>query len=131
MKILSLEQLLEIHGIVMYGTGGPGGLRDLGRLEAALATQTQNVFGEELYSGIIEKAAALIRSIMADHPFVDGNKRTAMLSGLTLLEINRVVFKAAEGEIEDFAVRVTVKKLDVREITTWLFKHVDALNQSV
>ena len=99
MIYLTLEQLLEIRAIVIDATGGGSGLRDLGRLEAAIATQTQNVFGDELYSREIEKAAAMIRGIVADRPFVDGNKRTAMLTGLTLLDINDIHFNARGGEI--------------------------------
>lgn len=120
---LTLEQLLEIHAIVIDATSGGSGLRDLGRLEAAIATQTQNVFGEELYSREVEKAAAMIRGIVADHPFVDGNKRTAMLVGLTLLEINGIHFQARNGEIEDFAVRIATSHLDIPEITVWLEAH--------
>ena len=123
MRILTLEQLLEIHALVIQETGGSDGLRDLGRLEAAIATQTQNVFGEELYETPIEKSAALIRGIIADHPFVDGNKRTAMLSGITFLKINSISFSAKVGEIEDFAVGVATKKLDVKLITVWLKQH--------
>lgn len=120
---LTLEQLLEIHALVVEATGGSVGLRDLGRLEAAIATQTQNVFGEELYPNIIDKSAAIIRAIVADHPLVDGNKRTAMLAGLTLLEINGVDFSAKVGEIEDFAVRIAVGRLDIPEIAHWLERH--------
>jgi len=123
MKVLTLEQLLEIHALVIESTGGSIGLRDLGRLEAAIATQTQNVFGEELYSGAIEKAAALIRGVIADHPFVDGNKRTAMLTGLTLLDINGSHFKAKDTELENFAVAIATKKLDIPAIVEWLRGH--------
>lgn len=126
MNALSLEQLLEIHALVVESTGGSVGLRDLGRLEAAIATQTQNVFGEELYSGIVDKAAAMIRGIIADHPFVDGNKRTAMLAGLTLLEINHLHFRAKPGEIEDFAVKIATHKLDIPVIVAWLHEHTVA-----
>jgi death-on-curing protein len=124
MNLLSLEQLLEIHALVMQLTGGGQGLRDLGRLQAALATQTQSVFGEELYPSYIDKSAAMIRGIVADHPFVDGNKRTAMLAGLTLLEINGHGLSAKVGEIEDFAVKVAVDKLDVPAIAQWLSDHL-------
>jgi death on curing protein len=120
MNVLSLEQLLEIHALIVESTGGSVGLRDLGRLEAAIATQTQNVFGEELYPRLIDKAAAMVRGVIADHPFVDGNKRTAMLAGLTLLEINDVRFAAKPGEIEDFAVRIATDKLDIPSIIAWL-----------
>lgn len=126
MKILSLEQLLEIHALVTQATGGGIGLRDLGRLEAAIATQTQNVFGEELYPRIVDKTAAVIRCIIADHPFVDGNKRTAMLTGLTILELNGVQLLIQSGQIEDFAVKVAIDKLDVPAIASWLYEHIVA-----
>ena len=101
------------------------GLRDLGRLEAALATQTQNVFGEELYKDSTEKAAAIIRAIISDHPFVDGNKRTGMLAGLTFLKVNDVGVIFEEGDIEDFAVAIATDKLDVNSISAWIRQHVN------
>lgn len=124
MTTLTLEQLLELHTLVVEATGGSTGLRDLGRLEAAIATQTQNVFGEELYPEIVDKAAALIRSIIADHPFVDGNKRTAMLTGLTLLELQGISFVAKSGEIEDFAVDIATRHIDIPQISNWLQAHI-------
>ena len=120
MKLLSLEQILQIHFILIEQTGGSAGIRDLGRLESVIASQTQFVFGEELYVGLYEKSAAIIRGIIADHPFVDGNKRTAMLSGLTFLKINGFTFKGPESSIEDFAVQVAVDRLSVKHIATWL-----------
>jgi death-on-curing protein len=120
MNILELEHLLALHALVLEKTGGSEGIRDLGRLEAALATQTQNVFGEELYPGILDKAAAMIRGIIADHPFVDGNKRTALLSGLTFIKINGIFFEAEKGDIESFAIRVATDKLDIPQIIVWL-----------
>lgn len=124
MKILTLEQLLELHALVVKETGGSNGLRDLGRLESAIASQTQNVFGEDLYPTIFEKSAALIRGIIADHAFVDGNKRTAMLAGITLMEINSILFKASHGDIEDFAVKIAVEKLDIKIISEWLSERI-------
>jgi death-on-curing protein len=124
MRLLSLEQLLQIHVYVVESTGGSQGLRDIGRLESAIATQTQSVFDEELYPSLVHKTAALIRGIIADHPFVDGNKRTAMLAGLTLLKINAAEFKSDPGEIEDFAVKIATEKLDVPAIALWLQGHM-------
>ena len=123
MIVLTLDQLIELHAFVIVETGGSRGLRDLGRLEAALATQTQSVFGAELYETLHDKAAALIRGIVADHPFVDGNKRTAMLVGLTFLRVNDAKFIAQKGELEDFAVQVATEHLDVPAISVWLGAH--------
>lgn len=124
MRILGLEDLFQIHALVIEATGGSGGLRDLGRLESAIASQTQNVFGSDLFPTISEKAAAIIRAIVADHAFTDGNKRTAMLAGLTLLTVNGIYFNADKGEIENFAVRIANEKLDVPIIAQWLSEHI-------
>lgn len=124
MKLLTLEQLLQLHALVIQTTGGSMGLRDLGRLEAAIAVQTQNVFSEELYPTVVDKAAALLRAIIADHPFVDGNKRTAMLACLTVLYLNDLHFMAHTGEVADFAVHIATNKLDVPVIATWINQHL-------
>ncbi len=130
MKIicLTIEQLLKLHVMVISETGGSQGVRDVGRLESAIATQTQEVFGQEIYSSVHDKSAAMIRGIIGDHPFVDGNKRTAMLAGLTFLEVNGFQIKIKKGELEDFAVRVAVEHLDVEQIAKWLKENTKTNN---
>ena len=123
MKYINLQQLLALHVLAIDQFGGADGLRDLGRLEAALAAQRQEVFGQELYPSVYEKAAALCRGIIGDHPFADGNKRTAMLAAITFLKINGQDFLAQQGELEDFAVQVAVEHLDVAAIAAWLQTH--------
>lgn len=122
---LTLEQILQLHALVLVKDCGAGGVRDVGRLDAAICVQTQVVFGEELYPDIFSKAAAVIRSVIADHPFVDGNKRTAILAGLALLELNNYHFDATLGELEDFAVRIATDRLSIAEIADWLCAHVN------
>lgn len=95
----------------------------MGRLDAAIATQTQEVFGREVYATLTLKAAAIVRGIISDHPFSDDDKRTAMLAGMTFLEINGLRVVAEQGEIEDFAVEVAVKRLDIKVIAIWLEAH--------
>lgn len=119
-RYLKLEDILQLHTLVLLKDGGAEGVRDLGRLEAAVAVQLQGVFGEELYPTVYEKAAAMMRGIIGDHPFSDGNKRTAMLTGLTLLELNGCTVTIRQGELEDFAVKIAVEKFDVAEIAVWL-----------
>ena len=120
MIFLTLEHLLEIHALVIEATGGSTGLRDLGRLESVIAVQNQNVFGEELFPSVFDKSAAIIRGIIADHPFVDGNKRTGMLAGLTFMQLNDMHFNAQVGDIEHFAVEITTNHIDILEISAWL-----------
>lgn len=123
MVSLTLEQILQLHALVLIRDGGSDGIRDIGRLESVVSAQHQVVFGEELYATVFTKAAALMRGIIGDHPFVDGNKRTAMLAGLTLLEVKGYNFTAQRGELENFAVRVATDQLDIDAIANWLKCH--------
>lgn len=122
---LTLEQILELHSLVVIETGGSLGLRDLGRLESSIATQNQSVFGQDLYPNVTDKAAAIIRSIIADHPFVDGNKRIAILVGLTFLKLNEIIYDFKPGELEDYAVKIATDHIDIPQISIWLQDHTN------
>jgi len=124
MKWLTLQDLELIHMQIVDGSGGSQGTRDAGRLESALAAMRQEVFGEELYAEIYEKAAVLLRGIIADHAFVDGNKRTGVMSALIFLNLNGCdTSDLTDKELEDFAVQVAVEHLDVSVIAAWLRAH--------
>ena len=120
---IPVEVFLELHSIVISETGGSDRLRDLGRLDQAVAAQIQNVFGQETYGTLFEKSAAMMRGIIVDHPFVDGNKRTAVISALTFLYINGLKFYAIAVEIEDFAVRFATDHLEITMTASWLEHH--------
>lgn len=124
MKWLLLDDVEIIHLQIMDASGGSIGTRDSGLLDSALVAMRQEGFGEELYPTIFEKAAVLLRGIITDHPFVDGNKRTGMMSALIFLNLNNYDTTALEDkELEDFAVRVAVKHLDIPVIAAWLKAH--------
>ncbi len=123
MNQLSIDDILEIHRQVVSEFGGTQGVRDIGRVESVVASQSQEVFGAEVYSTIYEKAAAIMRGIIQDHPFIDGNKRTAVVATLSLLVWNGCMFTAKKGELENFAVNVATNKLAVKEIAKWLESH--------
>jgi len=76
MRYLTVGEVLEIYSRVMSQSGGEVGIRDLGTLESAVAQPRMTFNGEELYPTIVEKASALGFSLIQNHPFVDGNKRT-------------------------------------------------------
>ena len=123
MNFLTLDQIVQLHVLIVGETGGSTGIRDLGRLESVVGAQNQYVFGKETYTDPMQKAAALIRGIIGDHPFVDGNKRTALLTALTFLKINGVNLTIPQGDLENFAVQVAIDKLNVSSIANWLEKH--------
>src|ERR1041385_8258646 len=76
MTSLDLELVLQIHAEVIRVSGGSDGLRDRNALESSVSQPFQSFGGQDLYEGIVAKAAALGYFIIANHPFVDGNKRT-------------------------------------------------------
>lgn len=124
MIFFTVEQIVALHNLALEQSGGMQGLRDLNALESIVAGQRQVVFGEELYRTIFDKAAFIVRGIIKGHVFNDGNKRTGMLTGLTLLKVNGIQFVVQVGEIEDFAVRVAVDNLELDHIAQWLEQHV-------
>ncbi|MDP2981834.1 MAG: Fic family protein [Candidatus Latescibacter sp.] len=76
MVYITLNNALEIYLRVMAQSGGLMGVLNMGALESALAQPRMTFDDEDLYPAIIEKAAALGYSMVKNHPFVDGNKRT-------------------------------------------------------
>ena len=121
MKWLSVDDLELIHMQIIDVSGGSHGTRDRGRVESALASMKQEVFGQELYVSIFEKAGALSRGIIADHPFVDGNKRTGIMSALIFLNLSGYdTSNLKDQDLEDFAVKIAVDHLEIPEIAKWL-----------
>lgn len=123
MKFFSVDDIEMIHLQIIDASGGSLGVRDRGRLESVVASQYQHVFETELYPGVFQKAAAICRGLVADHPFIDGNKRTASLSAIIFLERNNVATHITDKELEDFAVQVATNHLEVEQITDWLRAH--------
>lgn len=120
MKFFDLEELLLLHHAIIEDYGGSHGVRNEGRLESALASPAQEVFGKQLYPTVFEKAAVYARSIIGDHPFVDGNKRTAITLASLFLIRNGYELTAPSKELEDFAVQIAVENLDIPTIAAWL-----------
>jgi death-on-curing protein len=118
--MIDREEVLQIHRLLIAEFGGMEGVREEGLLDAALQRPFAG-FGEtEFYPSAEEKAAALLESIAKNHPFVDGNKRTAyVLMRLMLLE-NGKDLVASQDEKYDFVVEVTSGKVNFEQIVTWI-----------
>ena len=85
---LSITQVLAIHDQMIKRFGGSIGVRDLGLIESAIARSQSTFDGSDLYQTLFDKAAALLQSLLKNHPFVDGNKRTALTSAGIFLALN-------------------------------------------
>ena len=123
MIYLTEKQLLLIHSMAIDETGGSHGVHDHQALATLEDLPKQRVFGKELYPTIFHKAAVYVRNIIGAHPFVDGNKRTAMAAAAVFLDLNGYQTVAKEGEIERIALRVIREKLSLEAIADWLKRH--------
>ena len=123
MLYLTSEQIILIHSLVIDETGGAHGVRNLDALSAAEGLPKQAVFGKELYPTIFLKAAVYIRSIIDGHPFLDGDKRTAIAAAAVFLENNGYLLTAKAGEVEKLALKVTNRKPNLAAIAKWLKKN--------
>ncbi|GAW30263.1 type II toxin-antitoxin system death-on-curing family toxin [Carboxydocella sp. JDF658] len=123
MKVLNIEQLLFLHFSIIEATGGSHGLRDLGLLKAAVARPWAG-FGEvEFYPEIYDKAAVLTHSIINNHPFIDGNKRTGIAAGVLTLKINNINFKVDQEEMVRFVMQIAQGQVDWPQIAKWFRRH--------
>jgi death-on-curing protein len=122
--MISFEEVEEIHKILITEFGGLHGIRDKEALSSALGRPFQTFDGKELYPTLIEKAASLIESILINHPFVDGNKRTGyVLMRLLLLE-NEKDINASHEEKYIFVINIASGESDFEMIVKWLTMHV-------
>jgi death-on-curing protein len=122
-EILKVQDVLLLHNMAVDASGGSHGLRDLGLLESAVERVNATYGGEDLYLTLFLKAGALMHSLLRNHAFVDGNKRTSVFSAMTFLELNGYVFTIEQDELVKFALRVENDRLPVEEIASWLEEH--------
>lgn len=120
---LTEQQVLYVHEMMIKATGGSDGVRDIGLLQSAMNAPFQAFGGKEVYPSLLSKAAAMCRSFVSDHPFVDGNKRTGVHIMLIFLEINGVQADYTQEELVDLGLGIASGNLDVNAIFNWLSEH--------
>ena len=121
---LDLEDLIDIASAAV---GGDPEVRDYGLLESALARPRASVFGQDAYSDLHLKAAALLHSLARNHALVDGNKRLAWTACRTFLAINGKWISAPEDDRFEFVIRVAtgeVADLDkiAEQLRNWSYR---------
>jgi death-on-curing protein len=127
-EYLTPAEVLLLHARLIQRTGGSSGVRDVGLLESALA-RPQATFGHnDLYPDLWTKAAALMHAILKDHPFVDGNKRTALAAAAIFLELNGHTLTASNETVLEFTRQVALGRMEPVDIATWLEAHSQPLD---
>lgn len=120
MKYLNAQQVLFIQSRVIAETGGQAGVRDLSLLESAVARPQATFSGVELYPVLFEKAAALLDSLVNNHPFVDGNKRTGIVATGLFLRSNGYRVHTSQSAIEQFTLQVATTHPPIETLAAWL-----------
>ena len=123
-EYLTVDEVLALHKYAIRRYGGSYGVASMERLESALNTPKQTMFGDELYPDIFARAAILAYLLVQNHPFVDGNKRTALYAMLRFLETNGfVVTVTSNDELYQFTIDIATSALDKEQIEEWLRTH--------
>jgi death-on-curing protein len=120
LNYLSAEEILRLHFQLIEDYGGSHGVREESRLKSIIVAPKQHVFGQEQYPTLYEKAAVYLRNIVGDHPFIDGNKRTALIVCGVFLGRNGLVLVAEPKGLESFMVRIITDHLNIEAIAEWL-----------
>ena len=122
-QTVSIEDVYKIHAALIKKAGTKASVRDFALLHSALERPKATYMGQDLYPTIFLKAAALLQSLCLNHPFTDGNKRTAWLTTKRFLHVNGYHLKSNRKEAADFMVYVDNSKPELKEISSWLRSH--------
>jgi len=119
MRYLNETQVLFIHARLVEETGGEHGVRDLAMLESAIARPRATFEGKDLYPDIFTKTAVLMDSLVNNHPFVDGNKRTGIAAAALFLRTNGYRLVVENLDLERFTFQVAQSQLEVGQMAEW------------
>jgi death-on-curing protein len=118
--MIDINEVEKIHDILIENFGGAKGIRDKGALESAINRPYQTFDGRELYPSPMDKAAAIFESIISNHPFIDGNKRTAYVLMRLVLKENKMDINLTQNQKFDFVIKAAKGELTYEQITTWI-----------
>jgi death on curing protein len=118
---LALDEVIEIHQDQIQRYGGHIGIRDLELLKSSISMPAAGFSGEYLHTDIYEMAAAYLFHIIRNHPFMDGNKRTGVVSALVFLILNGIELSADEHSLENMVISVAEGKIGKAEIAQYFY----------
>ncbi len=122
MIILSKDQIILMHSMLLSETGGLDGIRDIGLLDSSVNAPFQT-FGEELYKSTEAKAARLAFSLVKNHPFIDGNKRIGILAMITFLELNGTSINYTDDDLIKIGLDLAAGEMTYDQLLTWIINH--------
>lgn len=122
MNYLSMDFIMKEHSKIIKLTGGSDGVRDMGVLDSAVNAPFATFCGQDLYTDNIEKIAKVAHSIVKNHPFIDGNKRTGVHIMLLLLHINNYPMWFSVQDIITFGLCLAGSSMSYKQLVEILHR---------
>ena len=119
----SKEKVLLLHQLIIQETGGDINVRDLNLLDSALESAFSTFDGKDLFPTKEEKAATIGYGLIANHAFMDGNKRIGMYVMLTFLEVNGITLSMSDQDIYEAGIAVASGTMDYNGLLQWVIEH--------
>ena len=123
---LGLDEVLSLQADQIDRYGGEAGVRDLGLLQSAIAMPAASFGGAFLHPTVHEMAAAYLFHIARNHPFVDGNKRAALIATLAFLRLNGLALEAPDEELTALVLGVASGEVSKAEAAVFIERHARA-----
>lgn len=124
----TIQDIHELHTQLENVFVLSSGVRDENLLASAVNTPFQTFMGNDLYPSIYDKAAQLCYGIANNHPFIDGNKRTALHSMYVYLIINGFDITASQQDVENLIINVAAGNMTNVELAQWLRRNTIEIN---
>jgi death-on-curing protein len=124
--MINKEEVFLIHDEVVKLHGGANGIRDMGGLESAIARPYQTYDSLDLYPSAFEKNAAIGESIIMNHPFIDGNKRTGYVLMETILRLFGFKIISSDDDLYHFVISISTGETKFEQIVEWLKKNTNS-----
>lgn len=125
---ITLDDAMLLHAESIARYGGGDGVRDMEGLESAISRPFATWGGENLYKDVYEQAAAIGESVIMNHPFVDGNKRTGLALIYAVLRLEGIKLLATQDEAYHFIVDLATGAKRFEEAVEWLKNHSTAIS---
>jgi death-on-curing protein len=122
MKRVTIEQVIEMHSALIAETGGLDGVRDINLLDGSVNSPYHTFGGQNLYPTIQAMAAHLTFSLIKNHPFLDGNKRTGVLAMLVFLDVNGIPVHCHNEELIKLGLGLAEGSIDEAAVIDWILE---------
>lgn len=122
---VSARQVLALHAELTRVFGGGRGLRDRAALESAVARPGATFGGEDLHPDLAAKAAALLHSLVGNHPFLDGNKRVGAAAAELVIEVNGYRLLAPDADLEAVTFAVARGEMTAEALAIWIRQRLE------